>query len=132
MGRRQSRAPSTDRRCFVDRRSPHASYPIGAERSTGGNRVTRRTFDHTADSGQTSVRGIAMSVAVIDAALEPLALSPANAARFLSISKRSLSRLIAAKKIEARKDGPPRTLVDVASLKAYYARLPKRTDHASI
>jgi excisionase family DNA binding protein len=61
-----------------------------------------------------------MSVAVIDAALEPLALSPANAARFLSISKRSLSRLIAAKKIEARKDGP-RTLVDVASLKAYYA-----------
>jgi len=72
-----------------------------------------------------------MSVAVIDAALEPLALSPANAARFLSISKRSLSRLIAAKKIEARKDGP-RTLVDVTSLKAYYASLPKKTDHASI
>jgi hypothetical protein len=72
-----------------------------------------------------------MSVAVISVALEPLALSPANAARFLSISKRGLSRLIAAQKIEARKDGP-RTLVDVASLKAYYARLPKKTDHAPI
>jgi hypothetical protein len=70
-----------------------------------------------------------MSVTVVDLALEPLALSPANAARFLSISKRSLSRLIAAKKIEARKDGP-RTLVDVGSLKAYYAGLPKKTDHA--
>jgi len=72
-----------------------------------------------------------MSVAVIDAALEPLALSPANAARFLSISKRSMSRLIVAKKIEARKDGA-RTLVDVASLKAYYASLPKKSNHAPI
>ena len=63
--------------------------------------------------------------------LEPLALSPRSAANYLSISKRSLSRLIAAKKIEARKDGP-RTLVDVASLKAYYASLPKKTDHAPI
>lgn len=62
---------------------------------------------------------------------EPLALSPNNAARFLSISKRSLSRLIAAKKIEARKDGS-RTLVDVASLKAYYASLPKKFDHMPI
>ena len=64
-------------------------------------------------------------------ALEPLALSPRDAAQFLSISKRSLSRLIRARKIEARKNGP-RTLVDVASLKAYYARLPKKTDHAPI
>jgi excisionase family DNA binding protein len=60
--------------------------------------------------------------------LEPIALSPRDAAQFLSISKRSLSRLIAARKIEARKDGP-RTLVDVASLKAYYASLPKKFDH---
>ena len=52
-------------------------------------------------------------------AIEPLALSPRDAAQFLSISKRSLSRLIARRKIAARKDGP-RTLVDVASLKAYY------------
>lgn len=63
--------------------------------------------------------------------LEPLALSPRDAAAFLSISKRSLSRLIRAGKIEARKNGP-RTLVDVASLKAYYASLPKKTDHAPI
>jgi hypothetical protein len=49
--------------------------------------------------------------------LEPLALLPCDADAYLSISKRSLSRLISAKKIEARKDGP-RTLVDVASLTA--------------
>ena len=64
----------------------------------------------------------------MSAALEPLALSPREAAAFLSISKRSLSRLIGAGKIEARKAGP-RTLVDVASLKAYYESLPKKTDH---
>jgi excisionase family DNA binding protein len=63
--------------------------------------------------------------------LEPIALSPRDAAQFLSISKRTLSRLIAAHKIEARKDGP-RTLVDVASLKAYYVGLPKKTDHAPL
>ena len=63
--------------------------------------------------------------------IEPLALSPRDAAAFLSISKRSLSRLIRARKIEARKHGP-RTLVDVASLKAYYASLPKKTDHMPI
>ncbi len=61
----------------------------------------------------------------------PIALSPRDAAQFLSISKRTLSRLIAARKIEARKDGP-RTLVDVASLKAYYAGLPKKADHAPL
>jgi excisionase family DNA binding protein len=55
--------------------------------------------------------------------LQPLALAPLEAARFLSISKRTLSRLIAGGKILARKDGS-RTLVDVASLKAYYASLP--------
>jgi Helix-turn-helix domain len=47
--------------------------------------------------------------------IEPLAFSPRDAAAFLSISKRSLSRLIRAQKIEARKHGP-RTLIDVASL----------------
>ena len=61
--------------------------------------------------------------------LEPLALSPRDAAAFLSISKRSLSRLIAARKIAALKDGV-RTLVNVASIKAYYAALPLKTDHA--
>jgi excisionase family DNA binding protein len=63
--------------------------------------------------------------------IEPLALSPRDAAAFLSISKRSVSRLIRAHKIEARKHGP-RTLVDVASLKAYYSSLPKKTDHELI
>ncbi len=67
----------------------------------------------------------------MSAGLEPLALSPREAAAFLSISKRSLSRLIGAGKIEARKAGP-RTLVDVASLRAYYESLPKKTDHAPI
>ncbi len=55
--------------------------------------------------------------------LEPLALPPLAAARFLGESKRTVSRLIAAGKIVARKDGV-RTLVDVKSLKAYYASLP--------
>ena len=63
--------------------------------------------------------------------LEPLALSPRNAAAFISVSKRTLTRLIAAKKIEARKsDG--RDSVDVASLKAYYASLPKITRPAPL
>jgi excisionase family DNA binding protein len=80
--------------------------------------------------GNLSVR-IAMSNAIIDGPLEPLALSPAKAAAYLAMSKRTLSRLIRSGKIDARKAGP-RTLVDVASLKAYYASLPKKTDHASI
>jgi excisionase family DNA binding protein len=65
------------------------------------------------------------------AEFQPIALSPRDAAQFLSISKRTLSRLIRAGKVEARKAGP-RTLVDVASLKAYYASLPQKTDHAPI
>lgn len=64
-------------------------------------------------------------------ALEPLALSPREAAQFLSVSKRTLSRLIRSKKIAARKAGL-RTLVDVASLKSYYETLPLKTDHAPI
>ena len=64
-------------------------------------------------------------------ALEPLALPPREAAAVLSISKRNLSRLIRAGKIEARKAGT-RTLVDFASLKAYYASLPKKTNDLPI
>jgi hypothetical protein len=59
--------------------------------------------------------------------LQPLALAPLAAARFLSISKRSLSRLIADGKVVARKEGT-RTLVDVESLKAYYATLPVKAE----
>ena len=57
--------------------------------------------------------------------LQPLALPPLAAAQFLSISKRSLSRLIAAGKIVARKEGS-RTLVDVESLKSYAGLQVKR------
>jgi excisionase family DNA binding protein len=64
-------------------------------------------------------------------ALEPLALSPREAAAYLAVSKRTLSRLIRSKKIAARKHGP-RTLVDVASLKAFYDSLPLKTDPAPI
>ncbi len=64
-------------------------------------------------------------------ALEPLALSPREAAAYLAVSKPTLSRLIRSKRIAARKAGP-RTLVDVASLKAYYESLPLKTDHAPI
>jgi hypothetical protein len=39
--------------------------------------------------------------------------------------------LIGSKKIAARKAGP-RTLVDVASVKAYYQSLPLKTDHAPL
>jgi excisionase family DNA binding protein len=63
-------------------------------------------------------------------AIEPLALSPRDAAAYLSVSKRTISRLVRARKITVRKAGL-RTLVDVASLKAYYTALPLKTDHAS-
>jgi hypothetical protein len=53
-----------------------------------------------------------MSAAIEIIELEPLALSLAVAARYLSIIKRSISRLIAKRRIEARKAGP-RGLVDV-------------------
>ena len=65
----------------------------------------------------------------MSSSIEPLALAPRDAAAFLSISKRSLSRLIRGGKIEARKHGP-RTLVGVGPLKAYYASLLTKADHA--
>ena len=63
--------------------------------------------------------------------LEPIALSPHDAAAFLGISKRTMSRLISSRKITARKAGL-RTLVDVASLKAYYESLPLKSDHSRL
>jgi len=63
--------------------------------------------------------------------MEPLALSPRDAAAFLGVSKRKLTRLIAAKRITARKSDH-RTLVDVESLKAYYASLPAITKPAPL
>jgi excisionase family DNA binding protein len=55
--------------------------------------------------------------------LEPVAVSPRDAAKFLAVSRRTISRLIRSKKITARKAGK-RTLVDVASLRSFYATLP--------
>lgn len=63
--------------------------------------------------------------------IEPIALSPRDAAQFLAVSKRTLTRLIATKKIEARKS-TGRTLVDMASLKAYYESCPKITKPAPL
>jgi len=59
--------------------------------------------------------------------LEPVAVSPRDAAEFLAVSRRTISRLIRSKKITARKAGK-RTLVDVESLKAFYATLPQITE----
>ena len=57
--------------------------------------------------------------------LEPLAISPAASGRFLGVSKRTIYNLISARKIVAKKD-KGRTLVDVASIRAYYAALPEK------
>jgi excisionase family DNA binding protein len=55
--------------------------------------------------------------------ITPLAMSPADAARFLSLSKKTVHRLIAAGKLVAKKSGP-RTLVTTESLQAYFESLP--------
>jgi excisionase family DNA binding protein len=59
--------------------------------------------------------------------IEPLALSPADAAKFLGISKRSVSNLIIAGKVIARRHGR-RTLVETASLREFLASLPRKTE----
>ena len=59
--------------------------------------------------------------------LERLAVSPIEAAGLLSISKRTVARLLAAGKIKAAKLSS-RVLVDVASLKALLADQPTNTD----
>jgi excisionase family DNA binding protein len=59
--------------------------------------------------------------------IEPIALSPAKAAAFLSLSKRTITELIAAGKIVARKHGK-RTLVETQSLRDYLASLPRKME----
>jgi len=56
-------------------------------------------------------------------AVGPLAYTITDAATYLAISKRSVYRLIADCKRIARRHGK-RTVIDAASLKAYYASLP--------
>jgi hypothetical protein len=65
--------------------------------------------------------------------IQPVALSPADAARYLSISRRSLSRLIASGQVIAKKmpgGRTARTLVDFDSLRSYYASMPSRVPPA--
>lgn len=109
---------------FTDRVLSPATY--GPFRWNPGILSSGRETTRCRNSGPVVIGGPNMSTAV-----EPLALSPREAAASLSISKRSLSRLIRAGKIETRKAGPG-TLVDVTSLKAYYGSLPKKTDHLPI
>jgi excisionase family DNA binding protein len=59
--------------------------------------------------------------------ITPIALPPAEAARLIGISKRSLYRLIADGRVVARRDGSRRTLIDVASLRAYFESLPVKS-----
>jgi excisionase family DNA binding protein len=56
-----------------------------------------------------------------------LAVSPIEATGLLSVSKRTVTRLLAAGKIKAAKLGS-RVLVDVASMKAMLADQPTNTD----
>jgi excisionase family DNA binding protein len=55
--------------------------------------------------------------------IEPLALSPDEAAALLSVNKRTIYRLITGKKLIARKLGAC-TLVDYQSVKRHYESLP--------
>jgi excisionase family DNA binding protein len=63
--------------------------------------------------------------------IEPAALSPKGACSYLSLSKRSVSNLIADGVLIAKRAGG-RTLVDFESVKAYYQSLPVKTAGASI
>ena len=55
--------------------------------------------------------------------IEPFAMSPDDAATLLSVNKRTIYRLVAEKKLIARKEGS-RTLVDYQSVKKHYESLP--------
>ena len=59
-------------------------------------------------------------------AVDPLAVSPDEAARILAVSRRTVSNLIREHKLTARKHGK-RTLVDYGSIRTYYETLPAIT-----
>ena len=63
--------------------------------------------------------------------VEPAALSPKGVCEYLSLSKRSVSTLIADQVLLAKRCGG-RTLVDFASVKKFYEGLPAKTVAASI
>jgi len=54
---------------------------------------------------------------------EPLSLSPQGAAEYLSLSKPTIYRLLAAGVLTGKRAGT-RTLIDGRSVRAYYASLP--------
>jgi excisionase family DNA binding protein len=54
---------------------------------------------------------------------EPLSLSPEGAAEYLSLSKPTIYRLLAAGTLKGKRAGT-RTLIDGKSVRAYYASLP--------
>lgn len=54
---------------------------------------------------------------------DPLSLSPQGAAEYLSLSKPTIYRLLAAGTITGKRHGS-RTLIDGKSVRAYYASLP--------
>lgn len=62
---------------------------------------------------------------------EPLSLSPSGAAAFMGYSLRTIYRLLASGAITSRRDRA-RTLIDGASLRAYYASLPAYVPGASL
>ncbi len=54
---------------------------------------------------------------------EPMSLSPEGAADYLSLSKPTIYRLLAAGSLKGKRAGT-RTMIDGASLRAYYKSLP--------
>ncbi|WGR94803.1 helix-turn-helix domain-containing protein [Bradyrhizobium sp. ISRA443] len=54
---------------------------------------------------------------------EPLSLSPQGAAEYLSLSKPTIYRLLAAGTLTGKRHGT-RTLIDGKSVRAFYASLP--------
>jgi hypothetical protein len=55
---------------------------------------------------------------------EPLALTSADAMTILGVSRRTLSRLIASRKIIARRHSRTRIMIDARSVRDYFAGLP--------
>ena len=62
---------------------------------------------------------------------EPLSLSPQGASEYLSLSKPTIYRLLAAGTIKGKRAGT-RTMIDGASLRAYVASLPDYVPGAAI
>jgi excisionase family DNA binding protein len=62
----------------------------------------------------------------MDQKVEPVAMQPKDAARFIGLSRSRLYELIASGEIEARKVGA-RTIIPTASLRAFVAAAPLKS-----